>query len=305
MKVIYEGVDIYPDISVNRCYHIMFAEKNSDELLLRLNDTRQLWQRWNPKKGDKIAVEDGNAKSGTMFVDSVTPSSGFLTLRAYSMPPTVKDKRSKSWEQVKFLQLVNEIAETHGLTVLTYGLQDQTYNFVAQNNEPDFDFLYKRCILEGVAFIVYDEQLILYLQSFMEGQAAGEVLKITNAYDFEYKDNGDKAYGSCEVKNGSVVGTFSAGRGSKALHTVLPLSMSSELEANRFAQNLLRDVNKNMTTAVIHTDYMARNIAPGSNVTLNTEGASGWDGKAFVTQVRHDYVKTKSKIWLRKPLEGY
>lgn len=60
-----------------------------------------------------------------------------------------------------------------------------------------------------------------------------------------------------------------------------------------------------MTTAVIHTDYMARNIAPGSNVTLNTEGASGWDGKAFVTQVRHDYVKTKSKIWLRKPLEGY
>lgn len=305
MKVIYEGVDIYPDISVNRCYHTMYAERHSDELLLRLNDTRQLWQRWNPKKGDKIKVEDGNAKTGTMFVDSVTPSSGFLTLRAYSMPPTVKNKRSKSWEQVKFLQLVNEIAETHGLTVVPYGVTDQTYNFVTQNNEPDFDFLYKRCILEGVAFLVFDEQIILYSQSAQEGMQAGTELKITNGYDFEYKDNGDKAYGSCEVKNGSTVGTFSSDAGKKALKTVLPLAMSSEEEASRFAKNLLRDANKNMTTATIYTEYMARDIAPGSNVTLNTEGASGWNGKAFVTQVRHDYVKTKSKIWLRKPLEGY
>ncbi|MBQ3051929.1 MAG: hypothetical protein IJC96_08565, partial [Clostridia bacterium] len=109
----------------------------------------------------------------------------------------------------------------------------------------------------------------------------------------------------CEVKNGSIVGTFTSGQGDKALRTVLPLAMSSEAEATRFAQNLLRDANKGMTTATIYTDYMARNIAPGSNVMLNTEGASGWDGKAFVTQVRHDYVKTKSKIWLRKPLEGY
>ncbi len=305
MKVIYEGVDIYPDISVNRCYHTMYAERHSDELLLRLNDTRQLWQRWNPKKGDKIKVEDGNAKTGTMFIDSVTPSSGFLTLRAYSMPPTVKDKRSKSWEQVKFLQLVNEIAETHGLSVVPYSVTDQTYNFVTQNNEPDFDFLYKRCILEGVAFLVFDEQIILYSQSAQEGMQAGTELKITNGYDFEYKDNGDKAFGSCEVKNGSTVGTFSSDAGKKALKTVLPLAMSSEEEANRFAKNLLRDANKNMTTATIYTEYMARDIAPGSNVTLNTEGASGWDGKAFVTQVRHDYVKTKSKIWLRKPLEGY
>lgn len=305
MKVIYEGVDIYRDISVNRCFHTMYAERHADELLLRLNDTRQLWQRWNPKKGDKIAVEDGNAKTGTMFIDSITPSSGFLTLRAYSMPPTVKDKRSKSWEQVKFLQLVNEIAETHGLAVLTYGVDDQTYGFVTQNNEPDFDFLYKRCILEGVAFIVYDEQLILYSQSFMEAKPAGTELKITNGYAFEYKDDGDKAYTSAEVKNGSIRGSFSTTSGSKGLSTVLPLAMSSEAEANRFAQNLLRDANKNMTTAIIYTDYMTRDIAPGSNVTLNTEGASGWDGKAFVTQVRHDYMKNKSKLWLRKPLEGY
>lgn len=127
MKILYEGVDIYPDISVHRCYHDMYAEKQSDELLLKLNDTRELWDSWNPKKGDTIAIEDGAAKTGKMFVESVIPESGIITLRAYSVPQSAKDKRSKSWEKVKFLQLAQEIAGRHGLTLETYGITDQTY----------------------------------------------------------------------------------------------------------------------------------------------------------------------------------
>ena len=40
MKILYEGVDIYPDVSVHRCYHDMYAEKQSDELLLKLKDKK-------------------------------------------------------------------------------------------------------------------------------------------------------------------------------------------------------------------------------------------------------------------------
>ena len=133
MKILYEGVDIYPDVSVHRCYHDMYAEKQSDELLLKLNDTRELWDSWNPKKGDTIAIEDGAAKTGKMFVESVVPESGIITLRAYSVPQSAKDKRSKSWEKVKFLQLAQEIAGRHSLTLETYGITDQTYDYVEQN----------------------------------------------------------------------------------------------------------------------------------------------------------------------------
>lgn len=304
MKILYEGVDIYPAVSVNRCFHTMYAAGHSDELLLRLNDTRQLWQKWNPKRGDKISAEDGAAKTGEMFIDSITPASGFLTIRAYSMPPSAKNKNSKSWEQVKLTQLINEVAALHGLTVQTFGVEDQTYNFVAQNNEPDFDFLARRCGYEGLAFLVYDGKLVVYSEPFMEQQPATKSLNITVGYDFEYQDNGDRAFGSCEVKNGSVKGTFAAGDG-KALQLVLPVPMSSEVEANRFAQNLLRAKNKEMQVATIWTDYMVRDIAPGTNVNLSTEGAALWNGPAFVSGVRHDYVRTKSKLWLRKPLEGY
>ena len=306
MKVIYEGVDIYPEISVHRCFHDMYAEKQSDELLLKLNDTRQLWDAWNPKKGDTIAIEDGAAKTGEMFLESVVPESGMITLRAYSMPQSVKDKRSKSWEKVKFLQLSQEIADRHGLTLVTYGITDQTYDYVEQNNLPDFAFFQNRCTLEGAAFLVYDGKLVVYDEAYMEGQAPADTITITPASDFEYRDEGVSAWASSEVVNGKLTGSFAApAGGDKLLRKVIPVPMSNQAEADRFAKGILRDANKNATVATLWTGSLMRNYAPGSVVTLLTEGVKSWDGPAFISRIRHDYVKTRSKLYLRKPLEGY
>ena len=306
MKILYQGVDIYPDISVHRCYHDMYAEKQSDELLLKLNDTRQLWDTWNPKKGDTIAIEDGAAKTGKMFVESVVPESGIVTLRAYSMPQSVKGKRSKAWEKVKFLQLAQEIAGRHGLTLQTFGITDRTYDYVEQNNLPDFAFFQQRCTLEGAAFLVYDGKLVVYDEAYMESQTPSDTITITPASDFQYRDEGANAYGSAEVVNGGLTGTFSApAGGDKALHKVIPIRMSDQSEADRFARGLLRDANKAATIGTLWTGSLLRNYAAGSVVTLATEGVKSWDGAAFISRIRHDYVKTRSKLYLRRPLEGY
>ena len=306
MKIIYEGVDIYPDISVHRCYHDMYAEKQSDELLLKLNDTRQLWDVWQPKKGDTIALEDGAAKTGKMFVESVVPESGIITLRAYSVPQSVKDKRSKSWEKVKFLQLADEIAGRHGLTLETYGITDRLYDYVEQNNLPDFAFLQSRSTLEGAAFLVYDGKLVVYDEAYMEGQAPADTITITPASDFEYRDEGANAYGIAEAVNGGLTGHFTAPGGTeKLLRKILPFRMTDQSEADRFAHGLLRDANKGATVATLWTSSLLRNYAAGSVVNLTTEGVASWDGPAFISRIRHDYVKTRSKLYLRRPLEGY
>lgn len=306
MKLIYEGVDIYPEVSVHRCFHDMYAEKQSDELLLKLNDTRQLWDVWSPKKGDTIAIEDGAAKTGKMFVESIVPESGIVTLRAYSMPQSVKEKRSKAWERVKFLQLAQEIADRHGLTLETYGITDQTYDYVEQNNLPDFAFFQQRCTLESAAFLVYDGKLVIYDEATMEAEAPADTITITPASDFEYRDEEANAYGRAEAVNGGLTGTFTAPGGSdKLLRKILPLRMTGQSEADRFAKGLLRDANKAAVVGTLWTGSMLRNYAPGSVVNLETEGVKSWNGTAFISRIRHDYVKTRSKVYLRKPLEGY
>jgi len=305
MRILYEGKDIYPEISVNRCFHDMYSEKQSDELLLRLNDNRQLWDVWQPKAGDTIAIENGAAKTGKMFIESIIPESGLVTLRAFSMPPTAKDKRSKSWEKIRLLQLGQEIAERHGLGFEQYGVTDQLYEYVSQNDLPDFAFLQQRVTLEGVAFLVYDGKLIMYDETYIEQRVPVKTVVITPANEFEYRDDKVNAYGSAEIVNGMTTGTFTAPNGgAKVLRKVIPIQMTSKTEADRFARSLLRDANKNATTGTLWTEIM-KEYAAGSVVALQTEGAKSWDGPAFITRIRHDYTKGRSKIYFRKPLEGY
>ena len=241
-----------------------------------------------------------------MFVESVVPESGIITLRAYSVPQSAKDKRSKSWEKVKFLQLAQEIAGRHGLTLETYGITDQTYDYVEQNNLADFAFFQNRCTLEGAAFLVYDGKLVVYDEAYMESQQPVDTITITPANDFEYRDEGANAYGSAEAVNGGLTGTFAApSGGDKVLRRILPFRMTDQSEADRFAKGLLRDANKNATVGTLWTGSLLRDYAAGSVVTLATEGVKSWDGTAFISRIRHDYVKTRSKLYLRKPLEGY
>ena len=45
--------------------------------------------------------------------------------------------------------------------------------------------------------------------------------------------------------------------------------------------------------------------AAASLIRLKTKKAEAWNGKIFVTAVRHDHIRNKSTIFFRKPLEGY
>lgn len=307
MKLLYKGVDIWGDVSVNRIFHDMYAEKHADTLTIRLNDTRKLWDGWSPAPDDEIAVEDGAAKSGAMFVESMTPENGLYVLRATSIPQGMaKARRSKSWEKVKFKLLVEEIASRHGLAVSYYGITDQAYNYVAQQDLPDVAFLQQRCTLEGAAFLVYDGTLVVYDEAYMEGQSASKTLTIPRSADFEYEDNAANAYGSVSVVNGGFTGTFSAGNGlAKELSRILKVQIGSQAEADRFAKAILRDVNKGMTTGTFWTTGLLRDYAAGSVIDVQTPGAGSWNGAGFVTHMRHDYTKKTTKITFRKPLEGY
>jgi len=305
IRIIYEGVNIYPDISVNACFHDMYAEKQSDELLLRLNDTRRLWDVWGPKAGDTVAVGDGAASTGRMYVGSVIPKNGLVTLRAYSIPQSAKNKTGKSWEKVRFMQIAQEISTRHGLSFEQHGVADQIYDYVVQNNLPDFAFLQQRCVIEGAAFLVYDGKLVMYSERHLEGQAALGVIDVGANDDFEYNDDTVNAYGTIEITNGSLTGIYKSNNGSvRALRKIIPIHISSQGEADRFARGLLREANKGMVTGAIRAP-LARNYAAGSIVNIRTHGRASWDGPVFLTHVRHDYVGEKSKLFFRKPLEGY
>lgn len=304
MQIFYQGKDIYPLISVKACEHDMHAESQADSLILRFNDTNRIWDSWNVEQESTIEVMEGAARTGKMYIYDLKPENGVYTLKAFSIPPTSKNRTSKSWEKVHFRQLCKEIAERHGLSYEEHGVTDKIYEYVAQNNLPDFVFLDQRCKLEGCSFLVFNGKLVVYGEQKLEATSPQKLLQLSTDAKFTYSDNTSKSYKSAEVVNGTRTGVYSASTesGSRVLHKNITIPMTSDAEANRFAKNLLRLENKNQQTGVIEQDIQ-RELAPGSMIQLKTVGAKNWDGYAFVSRVRHDYLAEKSKIFVRKPLK--
>ena len=306
MKLIYEGVDIYNAVSVHRCIYDSYAEQQSDMLRIVFNDGNDRWDGWGPKKGAKISAVLGNCDTGDMYVINVQPRNGQMFLYASSVPGTHNDKSSKSWQKIHFMQLCEEIAGRHGLSCEFYGVEDQMYEYVNQQNRKDFIFLEEYCVLEGCAFLVYNGKLIVYNESRLENGTTNKKMNIPDNVRFDYRDESPNVYGKCILKNGAFTGRYETENATdKTLTKVMTLKISGQAEADRYAKNLLRFENKKMTSGSCVSNTFLGGYAAGTLVELRTAGVSSWDGPVFMTHVQHDLVKAKTKLYFRKPLEGY
>lgn len=304
LQVFYQGVDIYPQISVGYCWHDMHAWGAMDNLRIDFGNTKAVWDSWGPKDGDEIAVQDGAAKTGKMYVSSVVPQSSRMTVIAYAAPQSFREKRNKSWEKVRLFQLISEIAGNSGLGYETYGLTDQEYQYVSQDNESDMSFLDRRLTYEGAAMVVYDGKIIAYGGKWAEDQATAGGITVVPGDDYDFRDMSARAYGSCTVTDGRTTSTYTGGDG-KNLKKVIKERISSPAEGERFAKGLLRAANREAVTLTVKTDTMLRAYAAGSVLDLDATAAVSWSGKAFIKAMRHDYYDAKCKLWLVRPLGGY
>ena len=306
MNLYYNGTDIYGDVSVNYCVHEMFAEKQADTLVIRFNDTKGVWSKWNPAAGDTLRLKEGASDSGKMFIHSMKSENGLFTLRAMSMPRSGTTMRSKSWEGVRFLQLANEFAANHGLTFQNYGCTDQVYPYLKQEKETDFALFSRLCALEGCQMLIYDGKLLAYREQYIEGRPTAGTLEVDENGIFSYLDNRGACYGSCEVSIGKYSGKFTApnAQTSTVLRPEVSVRATSNAEAARFAKGLLRNANKYGRTGSF-SKSLQTGYAAASMLKLKTKKASAWDGTVFVYRVRHDFVGNKSTLYFREPLEGY
>jgi len=303
MKILYNNVDIYGDISLNYAMHEMHAEGEADSLVLRFNDSKGNWSKWNPKTGDTIALEQKKSVTGKMFIHELSARNGIYTIKAMSMPMSMHDKRSATWQRVTFSEIATQIATRHGLTLKLYDIKNQTYISLNQKNESDSAFLSGLCALEGYQMIIYDGNIVIYDEATREKTVASDKVEIGKQTSYTCEDRSSEAFGSAKVYAGTYQGTFASGSGQRILET--SLQANSNTEASRFAKGLLRNANKALKTGCLMLDLTAK-YAPASIVEIVAQKAVQWSGKSFVTKVRQDYVKNLTTLYFRCIyLEGY
>ena len=305
IKLYYKGFDITGNVSINRCWHDMYASGRSDTVDIRLNDVNNLWDAWSPASGDELMVDYGTISTGVMFVSKIIPQNGIIDIAAQSAPASGFVLRNKTWRQVRFLQLGREIAERNGLSFASYGVEDRLYSYVQQVDKGDFAFLHDRARLEGCSFLVYNKTLVLYYEPYMEAVPPTETLEVAIDGKYMYTDRRFGLYGSCEVASGMYSGEYVADSNNARVYRPANVGgIGSDQEAERFATNLLRSVNKDCYVGFVRS-HILPGYAAASTIMLSNPRAPSWNGSVFIDHIRNDYGMGKSKIFFRRPLEGY
>ncbi|WP_069997749.1 phage late control D family protein [Cellulosilyticum sp. I15G10I2] len=295
MQLIYEGKDITKDIDIRTADLTDCSGGKFDSIILEINNPTNDWSRWKPQKSHELELRKDGFSSGKMFIAIVKQQDGLIILKAIPIKKESKEKRTKSWENVTFLELLNEFAGKHGLSLKTYGIQNYLYNRVNQVDETDFAFLNKRCMIEGYILKVSNNQLVIFDEKSMESQNGITLAASDIVGNFKY-DNKD-TYGAVRIVYGNIDNTFKSPSGTGEALLIANLEVNSIGEAQRFAKNILRNSNKYEHMIAFDTK-LNTNIAAGSSLSLSGLGLS--DGKYYIYQIIDKMVNDKTTFFLRQ-----
>ena len=293
MKVEYNGVDITNHIEINKCWLDQYSEEHGDTIKIIFSNPNT-WDLWGAKPGDTIRVYDDNVDSGVQFVRGIYPSVGKYEITSSSLP--VSNKRNIGWQQMTKLQLAKDIADRYDLELKTFGVTDHKFLYLRQENEEDFPFFQKLCLLEGDAFVVYNKQFILYSKSYLEDQSPTKTVSIDadNKPDYQNKET----YTALSLRNGSTEYTYGSDL-SKIKSVKMSVYIDSEGTAERYAKNLYAYFNQNKKGGTFYTVPITDGYTAGSVAGLETRGMSSFDGNIFIYHVRHDMTNNKTKVFFR------
>ncbi len=301
MQLIYQGKDIAPSVDIRHAEIVDNAGGVADSVELCFNDPQDVWSQWKPQKDDQVQLKKDGFNSGVMYVDELEQRRGVFIVRALSLPQEAKTERSQGWEQVRLLEIADELASRYGLRLEHYGLTNHLYERVDQREQADFAFLASRCALEGYSLKITDGRVVIFSERDME--AAPSSLTIAREDldgEFTFWTRSTGIYGAASVRYGTVGYEYRVGPG--PTFRVNDLYVSDQATAERFSRGLLRSKNKHE-----HTGFCTIRLAPGlaaGNIAAVTDMGMA-DGLYYCEQVRHNLVADRTHLRLRRPLEGY
>lgn len=304
LQIFYLGKDITNAVEVRAASITDNAGGIADSVDITFADTEKLWGNWKPQKNDTVQLKNDGFDSGLMFIDELHQERGIFTIRALSIPQEAKTEKTKSWEQVRFLEIALDICKTRGFILQTYGVENWLYERVDQVDIADFAFLEQRCMLEGYVLKLTDQKAVIYSEKYLESLVSVKTIYPEDLDgNYKYSNRSQNIYHSCRLAYGNIKYEFMPTRAPLGpILKVNSIPVSSLAEAERFSKNLLRYYNKNEIKFRFGIEIDS-GLAASNLITANNFGMP--DGLYFANSVLHDVVNKKTLLTLRRTLEGY
>ncbi len=330
LKLLYGNKDISADLApylLNWSYSD-HASGRADDLQIGLEDREGLWMGdWLPEKGATLKAtlvtehwtEQDKTEElplGAFEIDAIdgrsSPSS--VTLKALSVPESASlrgEEKTRSWEKVKLSAIAGDIAANAGMSLFYDTDDDPEEDRVEQTEQSDLAFLQKICEDAGLSLKVSDRQIVIFDDEKYEAMPPvmtirrGKSLILDHSFSTTTRD----IYSACKVDYHDPKGKKSLSYTYRAPNKpatgktlVVNQRVSSIAKAEKLAKKKLRKQNRGETQMSFTLMGDIRLLAAR---TVLVEGYGKFDGKYCIEGATHSGAGYKTKIDLRRVLEGY
>ena len=305
-KIFINGTDATQDIS-NHLEKIQYVDNLSgsvDTVELQLCDVEKLFLNdWQIERGDTLEItliknwnEEETLELKTFEVDEIN----------FSMPPSVmrikanscsqnsylrQVDESKSWEHVKLSKIAQDITTEAGME-LFFRADDVEIERAEQGEQSALSFLEKLCRDNYLALKVSDNQIIIFDEKELDASEPALTIKSGDAIlkRIDIKAKLTDVYKACEVnyQHGKHAEKYSAKieDSTKSTGKTLKINkkVNSQAEAERLAENELRERNKKENTLTLTCAGDFRLVA-GNVIALESFGV--FDGNWLIEKATH------------------
>lgn len=184
--------------SVNEC----------DNISLTLDDSSGKWRnQWYPVKTDQISIEFGYkgqspVKVQNCFVDmiSLTGAPDTVTINAKSghIDKAMQTKVTKSYDNTTLRNIVNYIAQKHGLKVIGQ-IEDIKFKRKTQKNTSDESFLKKLAEEYGYYIAFKKGQLVFEKKENVKKDTSKLTITRQDCLRYSFRDQTSRVYKACTV----------------------------------------------------------------------------------------------------------
>jgi len=308
LEVLYNKTNISSQISeFIEDFSYTDATNKSDCISLTVDNKDGRWtNEWMPDKCSQIVANiittnwetEGIGKSyncGTFTIDDIAASSSpsVCSIGAVSMP--VQDgfsntKRTKTWENITILGIVQEIATRYGLEA-PYGALRIAINSIEQSEQTDSAFLATLCKDYGLSIKVYSNRVYIYDEGLMEDLSSVTTIYKGDITRWDYNTTLTGTYTGAKISysnpNSDEDITITVGDSTRLLEINEKVDNLEDAEIR--AVTRVNIANREMTTMNIR--IMANPNITATNLIM-ISGLGKVDGKYFINKIKHNVTKS-------------
>ena len=293
-QIIYNGVDITPDITLTKCILTDSNGGKQDYCRLSFANGGKVWNEWEAQLNDTVQIKHGHSDGGVMFVNGIESNSNVFSLVLLSTPTSTKTKKSRIWRKVKLSEIISDVAKNIGFKTQFYGFKDYTYESLSQINQTDLSFMNDVCMREGYNVKIFNRTIIIFNEKTLYSAEASGVIypDDCNSYGFysknlplsavtvKYYDTAKRRFINYTAKENGIIG------GSENFI----YKVDNQAQAQRYATNILNRNNNFIDCGIISLKN-ADGFSSGS--VINLSGFKGYGGKWYIHESTFDTLKNE------------